>query len=187
MGSGGRTTVDAVLRLQSIPIALVFAIAGLSKISHPRDTAAVLRAFRLAAGSAAVPRAFALAVAELLLAGALLVLPPRIAGALALVVLAGVTTFVVRQLASGVKMDCGCFGGGLPSVISWATVARNAVVSIPAFLLLSVPTSDLPPRHELVPALSLVGLETCALFLIAAALGMQSVVAARAKDWALGS
>lgn len=179
--------MDAVLRLQSVPLALVFATAGFAKISHPRDTAAVLRAFRLAAGKAALPRAIALAIGELMLSVAILVLPPRIAGTVALLVLAAVTAFVIRQLVAGVKMDCGCFGGGLPSVISWSTVARNAVVSIPAFLLLSVPTTALPPRGELVPALSIVGLETCALFLIAAALGMQSVVAARARDWALSS
>jgi hypothetical protein len=179
--------VDAILRLQSIPLVMVFAIAGLSKISHPRDTAAVLRAFRLAGGKNALPRATALAIGELVLAIAILVLPPRLAGIASLVVLAGVTLFVVRQLVAGVKMDCGCFGGGLPSVISWSTVARNAVVSIPAFLLLSVRTTALPPAEELIPALSIVGLETCAIFLVAAALGLQSVVAARAKDWALGS
>jgi hypothetical protein len=179
--------MDSILRLQSIPLAVVFGLAGVLKLSSPKVTAAVLRAFRLAQGGAALPRAIALAVGELLLSVAILLLSPRYAGGLALVVVAGVTVAVIRQLRLGVKMDCGCFGGGLPSVISWSTVARNAVVSIPAFLLLSVPSAAPPPGDELIPALSIVGLETCAIFLVTAALGMQSVVAARAKDWALSS
>jgi Methylamine utilisation protein MauE len=177
--------MDAVLRLQSVPLALVFAIAGLSKLPRPRETASVLRAFRVSSGPAAVPLAVGLAVGEILLAVALLVAPPRYAGALALAVLGVVTAVVIRQLRAGVQMDCGCFGAGLPSVISWATVARNAVVSIPAFFLLSVPSSALPSNGELLPALSIVGLETCGIFLIAAALSMQSVVAARSADWSV--
>jgi hypothetical protein len=176
--------MDAVLRLQSVPLALVFAIAGLSKLPHPKETAAVLRAFRVASGASAVPMAIGLAAGEILLAGAILVAPPRVAGGLALLVLAAVTLVVIRQLLAGAQMDCGCFGAGLPSVISWGTVARNAVVSIPAFLLLSVRSSALPADGELLPALSMVGLETCGIFLIAAALSMQSVISARSTDWA---
>lgn len=171
--------MDAFLQLQNIPLALVFAVAGVSKLRNPASTASILRAFKLVPVRFAATSAWALAFGELLAAAAIAALPPQLGGALALVVLSGMTTVLTTQLVKGNHMDCGCLGGGLPAVISWWTVARNVFLSLPAFLLLSAPSGSLPPSATAVPALMIVSLETCALFLVAAALSMQSVISVR--------
>ena len=175
--------MDEILRLQGIPLALLFAVAGTSKLRNTASTASILKAFRLVDRRFARPMAVALGVGELTLAACVLVLPPAWAGGLALGALGAMTVVLVRQLQRGIRMDCGCLGGGLPAVVSWWTVLRNAFLSLPAFLLVTAPSLELSRDADvLVPAMTIVSLETCALFVIAAALSMQSVISGRAAE-----
>jgi hypothetical protein len=171
--------MDAVLRLQWMPLTLVFLVAGVSKLRNPASTASILRAFKLARGGLASALAWVLGIAEVAVALTIALTPPRVGGGVALATLLLMTAVLVRQLAAGRRLDCGCLGGGLPAVISWWTVARNALISIPAFLLLSTTATTFPPADAALPAAMIVSVETCALFLVAAALSMQSMVSVR--------
>ncbi len=171
--------MDAVLRFQWVPLTLVFLVAGVAKLRNPASTASILRAFKLARGALASTLAWVLGIGEVAVAITIALAPPRVAGGVALAALLLMTAVVVRQLAAGKRLDCGCLGGGLPAVISWWTLARNAFISIPAFLLLSAPATTFPPPETAVPAALIVSVETCALFLVIAALSMQSLVSVR--------
>lgn len=93
--------------------AVVFIAAGLAKAGDPAGTVRAVRAYRLLP-EAAVP-AFAhalpwveLAVAALLLAG----LATRAVAGLAALLLAAFVAAVASAGARGLRIDCGCFGGG---------------------------------------------------------------------------
>jgi hypothetical protein len=173
-----------VLELQALPLAIVFTVSATSKFIHPRETANTLGAYRLARGQWALSLALALGTAEVLVALGILLLRPNLAAVLALATLAGLTAFVVVNLLRGIRLTCGCFGRGFPSVLSWRIVARNGFLSLPALLLLAAPSSwlDSVDTHPLVPFLTIASLETCAFFLLAAALSTSSIAELASPD-----
>jgi methylamine utilization protein MauE len=170
------TDPDIVRSLQALPLGALFLGAGLRKLSSPSETARVLGGYRIFPRRWTLPLAIGLAGGELALGAAALALPSKAAAVLLLVSLGGLTTFLAVNLARGINIDCGCLGNRLPSVISWWTLARNLVFSVPAFILLTADGrwTDLR-RGDLIPALTIVSLEVLALLLIAAALGLSSV------------
>jgi hypothetical protein len=105
-----------VSRLAASALAAIFIWAAVVKLLRKPD----LTPLGLPSWSAT-----ALAVVELLLAIALC-LAPSVGGVLALAMLAGFTTFLVRRRDSGV--GCGCFGGASTKPVSNRDLLRNAVL-----------------------------------------------------------
>jgi len=168
----------ALLGLQALPLAAVFFVSGISKLSRLEETATTIRGYGLIEAKFAWAAAFLLGTVEVAIAVTVLASPPRLAASVAVAVLLGFTSVLVVLLARGVRLDCGCFGRSLPSVVSWWTVARNGFVAWPAVLLFRAPQ----PWHATVasspvPSLIIASTETCALFLIAAGLGLNSIAA----------
>lgn len=111
-------------------LALVLAVGAWSKLADLDGFAFSVERYRLLPAAAARVLAFALPFTEAL-AAALLVLPAaRVPGALlAAAIVALVTGAVVVNLLRGrTDIDCGCAGAGQRKRLSWALVARNAVL-----------------------------------------------------------
>jgi uncharacterized membrane protein YphA (DoxX/SURF4 family) len=121
-------TVDPLVAwIAAAAIAALFAHAALTKFADlallEQHMAAYRVPYRLLA-----PLTRALPAAELLAALLLLLSPLRAAGALlAAVLLLGYAAAMGWQRAHGRRLDCGC--GGPPLPVSWALVARNAVLA----------------------------------------------------------
>jgi hypothetical protein len=124
----------------SLALALVFAIAAVAKLRRRPATARAFAGLGLAS-----PRALALGVPllELGLAAALVVVPSW--GAIvALAVLAGFTTFVVRALRRGDVQGCGCFGATRPAPMGAAEVLRNGLLALAALSATFAPGPVVP-------------------------------------------
>lgn len=94
-------------------LAVVFGYAGLAKIGDPQATVRAVRAYRLLPESVAVPFAHALPAVELALAVLLLVgLAVRLTGLLTALLTLVFIGGVASAAARGLKLECGCFGGG---------------------------------------------------------------------------
>jgi uncharacterized membrane protein YphA (DoxX/SURF4 family) len=113
-------------------LAAVFAWAGAAKLRQAAVTERTFRAFGLPA-PAALARGVPLA--ELGLAAGL-VLAPGWAAALALGVLAGFTTVLVRAMRAGVDVGCGCFGTARREPVSSVEVLRNGLLAVAAAVAL---------------------------------------------------
>ena len=94
-------------------LAVVLGWAALSKIGDPAGTVRAVRAYRILPESFVHPVAYALPAFELALA-VLLVLgvATRLVGALAVATLAVFIGAVASAGLRGLRIDCGCFGGG---------------------------------------------------------------------------
>jgi protein-disulfide isomerase len=93
--------------------AVVFGWAALSKIGDPAATARAVRAFTLLPESLVGPVAHGLPAVELVLAVLLLAgLATRIVGAVATAALAVFIAAIASAALRGLRIDCGCFGGG---------------------------------------------------------------------------
>lgn len=116
-------------------LAVVFVVAGVAKARRPIETAGTFRRLGVPA-----PRLAARLVpaAELLLAGALLVVPSP-AGALALLALGGFTAVLVRTLRAGTQVACGCFGSTGAEPVGPADLVRNALLGLAALVALAGP------------------------------------------------
>jgi protein-disulfide isomerase len=125
------TELALILRLA---LAVVLAAAALPKLADRARTADGLRGFGVPARLAA-PGAIALPLAELVIAGALLLGPagPALAAAAALALL--FTAAQLANLARGRRPACRCFGAGAP--IGAATVARAAALGLAAVAALA--------------------------------------------------
>ncbi|MDX6213708.1 MAG: hypothetical protein QOF82_2795 [Frankiales bacterium] len=123
-------------------LAGVLGYAALSKIADPAATVRAVRAYRILPDSLAVPFGHALPWVELTMAVLLLVgLAVRIAGAAAAVLLAVFVAGVVSVAARGLRIDCGCFGGGGATAHPHYTAE---IVRDLAFLAISVAVAAIP-------------------------------------------
>ncbi len=105
--------VPGVTVVARVVLAVVFAWAGLSKVSDPAASVRAVRAYHLLPEVLARPVGYGLPLLEIALAVLLLVgLGTRLcaiaAGALLVVFLVG----IISAAARGLSIDCGCFGGG---------------------------------------------------------------------------
>ena len=115
-------------------LALVFAVAGVSKWRNPGFTATSFDGLGLPA-PAFLARAVPLA--EFAVA-ALLVIVPVVGAYLTLALLAFFTTLLATRLAQGVRSPCACFGSTNPKPLSWLSVARNVgLAALAAFALVA--------------------------------------------------
>lgn len=118
-----------------IVIAVLFAVAGISKAVDYRGTRTTLASFGVPTrfvplGAAALP------LVELLTV--VLVLVPTTAwwgGLLALVLLSAFTAAVATNLGQGRTPDCHCFGQLSSSAIGPGTLVRNVLFAVPALLI----------------------------------------------------
>jgi len=124
--------------LARLTLGSVFILAGALKLGHSADLAATISAFRLhlapqliALIAGALPP-FEILLGVYLLGGWLLEFTAWFSCALLcafIVVLASVA-------ARGLSAPCGCFGAGDTAPVSWWTVARDALLLVPATYLL---------------------------------------------------
>lgn len=130
-------------------LGLVFVGSGLSKLLNPSRLPRVIRSYSLLPGSAIVPAAFALPIAELGLAGGLLVgwatrLVAAGAACLLLLFAAAIAVNVTRSAA----IDCGCFGWEGPTQVGWLLVGRNLVLAFLAAVIAASPPDSIPTLIE---------------------------------------
>ncbi|MGQ0843524.1 MAG: MauE/DoxX family redox-associated membrane protein [Sporichthyaceae bacterium] len=99
-----------------LALAGVFAVAGLSKIADPAASVRAVRAYELLPEGLETLVGRGLPAFELLLAGALLLgVALRLSAAIAAGLLAVFTAGIASAAARGLRIDCGCFGGGGPT------------------------------------------------------------------------
>lgn len=136
--------MDAALLALRLATAVVFLLAGLAKLANLDAFTRAVANYRLLPVRAVRPVARDLPAAEVA-AGALLaagVATRLVALALAAMLLAFAVAVAVN-LRRGCRIDCGCFTGPGPREITWATVARNLVMSAGAVLLAARPPAAL--------------------------------------------
>lgn len=127
-------------------LAGVLAYAASSKVLDPLATVRAVRAYKLLPEGLAVPFAHALPWVELALAALLLVgVAVRLVGLLT----AGLLTVFVIGMSSawarGLKIDCGCFGGGGPTQNPQylRDVLRDTAFVLVAVMVAAIPRSRL--------------------------------------------
>lgn len=148
--------MEAALLAGRFLLALLFVLAGASKLRNDRFS-------RVVASYELLPKALVRPVSVWLprlevAAGVLLGLGVAIAvvALLLATLLASFSAVVTLVLLRGREIDCGCFGGGNRSRITWATVSRNLVLaSIAAAVALRPPTAlSLSPLADPQPSVS---------------------------------
>jgi len=117
-------------------LAVVFAVAGVTKLVDRKGTRQAVTAFGAPKSSAGV-LAVALPLAELAVAGLLLPATTALLGALGALLLLGVfTAAVAASLARGEAPECHCFGQLHSAPASSKTLARNTgLIGLAAFAL----------------------------------------------------
>lgn len=131
-------------------LALLFAIAAISKLANREEFYGVVRNFRLTPDWLSRPLAIFLPVAELAVAAGLLARPmaPSAAAAAAALLLVFAVAMAVNVLRGRTAIDCGCFRQGMKQPLSWLLVLRNVGLAAAALLVAAVlplaPAATLP-------------------------------------------
>ncbi|HEY2603267.1 MAG TPA: MauE/DoxX family redox-associated membrane protein [Thermoleophilaceae bacterium] len=126
-----------ILLLGRVLLAVVFAVAALGKLRDRPAAARALRNFGVPARLAG-PGSIVLPLAELAVAGLLLVTPTAQAGAIAALGLLGLFAIAIgRALARGEQPDCNCFGTIHSEPAGWTTMARNLVFAAVAIAIVA--------------------------------------------------
>lgn len=134
--------MDVALLLARIALAVVFVVAAVAKLADRDGTRRAVVGFgvpeRIAPPSAAV-----LPLAELTVAALLIPTATAWWGAVgALALLALFVAGIGVNMARGRTPDCHCFGQLYSEPIGWGTLARNAVLALPALLVIVAGRSD---------------------------------------------
>lgn len=130
----------------ALALAVVFTVAAVAKLRRRRSTTRAFAALGLASPAAL---AIGIPLAELALAAGLVVVPSW-GGIVALAVLAGFTTFLVRSIRRGDVLGCGCFASTRPEPAGEAEVVRNAVLAAAAVLAAFAPGPIVPGVGDIV-------------------------------------
>ncbi|HEX3616112.1 MAG TPA: MauE/DoxX family redox-associated membrane protein [Solirubrobacteraceae bacterium] len=118
-----------------IALAVIFATAGVAKLSDLQSSRDTVEAFGMPKQLAEYAGS-ALPVGELAAAVALLITPAAVCGGAAAILL--LTVFMIGiayALNQGRTPDCNCFGQVSSARIGWQTLARNAVLLLVAILV----------------------------------------------------
>ncbi|WP_220140284.1 MauE/DoxX family redox-associated membrane protein [Kitasatospora acidiphila] len=127
--------LSTVVRLA---LAVVWAWAGLAKISDPAVAAQAVRAYRILPEGLVKPVGYGLPFLELALALLLLVgLGVRIVAVISVVLLLTFIAGISSAWARGISIDCGCFGGG-GAVAKSQTQYGQEILRDCGFLLLAL-------------------------------------------------
>lgn len=115
-------------------LALMFAIAAVSKLGHAEEFFGVVRNFRILPEGASRIVAHALPVVELAVAAGLLIRPLAVPAAFTAAGLLAVfgLALAINVMRGRTAIDCGCFRNGLKQQVSWLMVLRNAVLTAAA-------------------------------------------------------
>jgi methylamine utilization protein MauE len=125
--------VIAILRAG---LALLFGAAALHKLRDAAEFRAVLAEYRVLPESILHFAVWAVPAGEAAVAAAALA-PGRAGAAAAAVLLTSYGAAIALNLARGRRaIDCGCLGPGQSQPLSWALVARNAVLAAGALACL---------------------------------------------------
>jgi thiol-disulfide isomerase/thioredoxin/uncharacterized membrane protein YphA (DoxX/SURF4 family) len=117
-------------------LAAIFLVAAVGKLLDAQGARTALEEFGVPA-RAIRPAGLALPLAEIVVAGALLVRPSAVPGAAgALILLLIFTGGVARAISQGRAPDCHCFGQIHSQPAGPLTLIRNIVLCIPAVLVL---------------------------------------------------
>jgi uncharacterized membrane protein YphA (DoxX/SURF4 family) len=120
-----------------IALAVVWAWAGLAKVSDPDAAAQAVRVYRILPEPLVGPVGHGMPFLEIALALLLLLgLGTRIAAAVSCVLLLAYIGAVASVWARGISIDCGCFGGG-GAVPASQTAYRQEIARDCGFLLLA--------------------------------------------------
>ncbi|MGE0484157.1 MAG: MauE/DoxX family redox-associated membrane protein [Gammaproteobacteria bacterium] len=126
--------IDTVFQhIAAATLAIVFLVGAWQKLRDVTSFELAMENYALLPAALVRPVAWLLPAFELV-TGLALVSPWRaLGGAMAIVLLAGVTTAVVANLLRG-RTDVGCGCGGIEDeqLLSWALVARNALLTVAA-------------------------------------------------------
>jgi thiol-disulfide isomerase/thioredoxin/uncharacterized membrane protein YphA (DoxX/SURF4 family) len=137
--------MDVLLLILRLALGGVFLVAALAKITDRAGTRRAIEGFGVPARWSA-PSALVLPVAELAVAGCLLVPGTVRAGAIAsLGLLTLFTVAIAANLARGRRPDCHCFGQMRSKPIGRRTLARNGVLIVVATLVLMLGLDDPGP------------------------------------------
>ena len=118
-------------------LTVVWAWAGLAKISDPETAAQAVRAYQILPESLVKPFGYGLPFLELAVALLLLVgLGTRIAAFVSGVLLLVYISAIASVWARGIAIDCGCFGGG-GAVAASKTEYLQEILRDTGFLLLT--------------------------------------------------
>ena len=124
--------MDAALLGARLLLALVFAVAGVAKLADRPGSRQAMVDFGVPAALAGV-FGILLPLAELAVAVALVPTTTAWWGAVgALVLLSLFAGAIGANLARGRRPECRCFGQLHPAPAGWSTLARNAVLAVPA-------------------------------------------------------
>jgi hypothetical protein len=124
----------------ALVLSALFAWAGAAKLVDPTGTARTFATLGLPASHAA---ARVVPVAELVLAVALVVVPP-VGAVVALVALAAFSAVLARALRRGVDVGCGCFGSAGHRPVSGVELLRNGLMAVAAAVVLVDPEARVP-------------------------------------------
>lgn len=134
-----------VTLLVRLALAVVFAVAGATKIGRRAETESTLDAFGMPAGLRR-PVAMTLPLVELAVAVALLpAASSPYAAVAATLMLAAFSLAVARVLIRGDQVDCNCFGALGSDEVSRSTLVRDLALLVPATFLAAVTWSDPGP------------------------------------------
>lgn len=125
---------DFVLALRAI-VVCVLMISGIAKLFDPEGSEDALAGFGVPLAWTG-PASLVLPWIELVLAGGLLFAVTLPAASLLTSILFLIFTVIVaKAILAGEHLDCHCFGQLQSAPISWFTVARNAILSIMALMV----------------------------------------------------
>lgn len=127
--------ISTVVRLG---LAVVWAWAGLAKISDPAVAAQAVRAYRILPEGLVKPVGYGLPFLEIGLALLLAIgLGVRIAAVISVILLLTFIAAIASTWARGIAIDCGCFGGGGAVAASQTQYLQEILRDI-GFLLLAL-------------------------------------------------
>jgi uncharacterized membrane protein YphA (DoxX/SURF4 family) len=137
--------ISAAVRLA---LAVVWAWAGLAKVSDPEAAAQAVRVYRILPEALVKPIGYGMPFLEIALALLLLLgLGTRIAAIVSCVLLLVYIGAIVSVWARGISIDCGCFGGGGAVAASqtayWQEILRDCGFLVLAGWLVWRPKSRL--------------------------------------------
>lgn len=146
---------DGPLLAPALLLAAVLMLSGLAKVRSPRSARDAFTSLRLPAGLAGSPVPAMVPWAEIVLAGAVLVLPgpwAAMAAAAGLVLMLVYLGLVVRALGFDEPVTCHCFGELGLGEVTRRTAARNALLVLVAALAVVGGTAERPLLARLLDA-----------------------------------
>src|SRR5580700_4418448 len=145
MFEAARLWLPALAMLGRVALVAVFLTAGVVKLADRPGARQSLLDFGFPS-RLAPPLAVGVAVAELLVAAALLpVATVRAGAAAALLLLAAFSLTIAIAIARGRQVECRCFGRLTSGLVSWRTLARNIVLAALALAVLLANFGTPPP------------------------------------------